>query len=60
MRRLGECGSDFMLCLFVFLLGVGPSALNNLNVFGRSSEGFNTFSVSATWLCTGLLFPVLH
>lgn len=48
MRRHGECGSDFMLCLFVFLLGVGPSALNNLNVLGRSSGGFDTFSVSAT------------
>lgn len=60
MRRHGKCGSDFLLCLFVFLLGVGPSVLNNLDVLGRSSGGFNTFSVSATWLCIGLVFPVLH
>lgn len=46
--------------VFVFLLGVGLSALNNLNVLGRSSGGFNTFSVSAACLCTGLVFPVLH
>lgn len=53
-----------MPCLFVFFfffLGVDPSALNNLNVSGRSRGGFQYISsVSATWLCTGLVFRVLQ
>lgn len=56
--------SSFMPCLFVFFfffLGVDPSALNNLNVSGRSGGGFQyVSSVSATSLCTGLVFHVLQ
>ena len=58
--RSGRC-SSFMPCLFVFFLGVGPSALNNLNVSGRSGGGFQYVrSVSAMWLSTGLVFDVLQ
>lgn len=60
-QQHSERCSSFMPCLFVFFLGVDPSALNNLEVSGRSSGGFQyVFSVSATWLRTGLVFRVLQ
>lgn len=50
-----------LVCILFFFLGVDPSALNNLNVSGRSGGGFQyTSSVSATWLLTGLVFHVLQ